>query len=176
MKKEKGEKKERTFIFSEEVDRNIGGSAVGLAFFAAALFLMFNQQHLINEAVTTIVRWVLLLFGIAISTASLLKNVKCNSNNLAWGFVFGIIFFVQFIYLEFWWARLIGFLFLFLALFFTIQEMSFIVYGMIQKPEIEEEGNKKKTKNTTGSVLAFVTTILGLGLVAIQILQQLEII
>ena len=178
MKKSDKIKKEKKIIISEEVDGAVGGAAVGMAFVVVALFVTFNKDYLNNEVATTIIRWVFLLLGTPIALACTLHKAKCDSNRLAHGFFISGLWFLLYSYFDALWIRLPGLLLLFLGAFLILQELFFIVQSLAKRPHPKETNAKAETEKLgkADSLFAFVATILGLVLAAVQILQQLDLI
>lgn len=175
MKKDNRDKKEKVIMFSEEIDGNIGGAAVGMAFIVVAIFVVFNKTYLVNETVTAVARWLFLLFGTPIAFACLLHKAKCNSNRLAFGIFVCGIWLLLYLYVDFLWTRILGLLFLFIASFLILQELFFLTYSLAARKK-KEDNDRSKSIERTNSSFAFIATILGLILVAIQMLQQLGVI
>ena len=175
--KKTDKKKESKYIFSGEVDRAVGGAAVGMAFVVVAIFVTLNKTYLINETVTIVVRWLFLLFGTPIALACLLHKAKCNSNRLASGVFISGLWLLQYLYLDFLWTRVLGLLLLFLAAFLIFQELFSLIYSLIEKLKRSSDNNVKAEKyEVTNSLFALIATILGLILVAMQMLQQIGVI
>jgi len=166
-------KKEKKVVFSEEVDGSIGGAAVGVAFIVVAIFVAFNRDYLINETATTVVRWLFLLFGTPIAIACLLHKAKCNSNRLASGFFLAGLWLLLYLYFTPIWTRILGLILLFLAAFLILQELFFLIYSLVDKShKVRNDGKKSENSEVANSLFALITTILGLILVAVQMLQQ----
>lgn len=189
MKKSDKIKKEKKIIISEEVDGIIAGAAVGMAFIIVAIFVTFNSDYLINETVTTVIRWICILLGIPIALACLLskarhtnhpseRNIVIDSNRIATGSFFGILWLLFYLYLGFTVIRFLVILLLFVFAFLILQELFFLIYSFATKPKKNNENDIKKSGSVekTSNIIALIVVILGLVLVIIQILQQIEVI
>ena len=177
MKKDSKAKKDKKIIFSEEIDGTIGGAAAGMAFVVVAVFVMFNKTYLNNETVTAVIGWLFLLFGTPIALACLLRKAKCDSNRLASGVFVSGIWVLLYLHFDYLWTRIFGLFLLFLAAFLILQEFFFLIYSLSDKRKTNSGDTGGKAGNIEGAnnLFALIATILGLVLVAMQILDQLGV-
>jgi vacuolar-type H+-ATPase subunit I/STV1 len=189
------ERKKQPIVFSKEIDRTIGGTAVGMAFITVSLFLTFYSSYIINETVTLIFVWLTLLLGIPILLACLFSKTRydgrcptrryeVNSNHLGWCAFLLIILIIYHLYLNIKWLNIISVFIMFLLAFLVWQELLFLVCVKKGKKNQERKhstalndkttnGSKKTNLINVLSVISSIASIVGLGIAIYQLISNL---
>ena len=174
MKNKEKPKKEKKIVFSPEVDQKINGFALVLAFIGIGVFLLFDNAYFGNEVVSNIVRWSFIIFGILGLSVVIPKTRRGEIKGVA-NFVLGIVFIgtwiILYLFLASWIINTLAFFLLVFGCFGFFKGLFEIIYS-IRLVKLTK-GNKS---GALADILMLVTLILGLLLVIVQILQQVNII
>lgn len=137
--------------------------------------LIYDNSYFGNEIVSAIVRWLFIAVGTLALTLEASKIVKGNikgvGNFLIGVFLFSVWFILYFL-LSLWIVNTVAFFFLVFGAYGIFRGLFEIVYSMRQLVK----SDKKKKSSAVTDVLLLITTIFGLILVAIQILEQIKVI
>jgi hypothetical protein len=165
-------KKQKEIIFSEEIDDKINGFSLALTFIVVGVLLIYDSSYFGHETVGTIFRWTFIvigLIGLSVELSKALKKIK-GAGNFILGVVFITIWLVLYLTFSSWIANILSLVFLIGGSYGTFRGLFEIIYSVRQLIKSE------KKSSVVTDVFLLITNILGLALVAIQILQQLEIL
>jgi len=160
-------KKDKKIIFSEEIDKKIGGLALAFTFVSLGLLLLFVDNFLGNEIANEILRWIYIAIGgLGLISEVRIKDtsVKGTGQILA-GVVITIPFVVFYINFDLWLLNLILFLLGTVGVFAIFSGMLQMIYSM--RILLRE----KKAGRASLDLTLLLTRIFALFLVVAQVVQ-----
>ncbi|MBS4804310.1 MAG: hypothetical protein KIC47_14290 [Clostridium sp.] len=171
-----GNKKEYTF--SSEIDDKINGFSLALTFVIVGIGLSIVPNFFEISIVTEVIRWLFIIIGtlgffVEISKTKKKLNVK-GFSDLGAGILIAIIgvyilkLFNNII------SKVIFFLFITFGLYATISGMLKVIYSIYENIRNSKYNNQVSKKVMLSDLTIFLTQILGLILVALQLLEVVK--
>lgn len=161
----------KKIYFSKEIDDKINGSALVLAFVLVGLILQFDPAYFGNNVITRIVQWVFIVVGLLGMAVELQKSKSTilGLDNLLLGILFFGGWFALYKGFNRWWINIIAFLPLFFgayAIFLGVEQIIYSLSHQSKERKTDERKNEEKA-----DILLFLTKLLGVVLVVIQIIK-----
>ena len=171
-----GNKKEYTF--SSEIDDKINGFSLALTFVIVGIGLSIVPNFFEISIVTEVIRWLFIIIGtlgffVQISKTKNKLNVK-GFSDLGAGILIAILgvyilkLFNNII------SKVIFFLFITFGLYATISGMLKVIYSIYENIRNSKYNNQVSKKVMLSDLTIFLTQILGLILVALQLLEVVK--
>ena len=171
FKRDKSKKKKETKVyFSPEIDSRISGFALVFTFAVVGLILQFFPNHFGNQVVTEVVKWSFIVIGV-LGLCVEIGNQKTSIiglDSLVSGLFLTGGWLIFFVFVKHWIANTLSFVFLILGLYALAMGFQQIVYSIVlcKKDNPAEKVTKETAK---GDILLFLTKLLGVILVVVQI-------
>ena len=170
---EEKSKRVKKIVFSEKVDSKINGFAISVAFITVGTLLIYDNSYFGNEIVSIIIRWLFIIvgaLGLSIELSKIGNGEIKGIGNFAVGSLFFAIWLALYLTVSIWFVNSIVFLFLIFGSYGMYKGLLEIIYSLRQLTKVKE-----KKSSVIADIMLLITTILGLILVVIQILQQLKV-
>lgn len=157
-------KKEKT-NFSKEVESRISGFALVFTLIVVGLVLQFNDSYFGNSIITKVIEWVCVVFGVLGFVVELgkAKNDIIGLDNLLLGLLLCGGWFALFKFTNHWLANTLSFILLVMGLFGFFSGIQEVLYSVLYRDKANKSDKEK------GDLLLFLTKLLGVILVVIQI-------
>ena len=165
------DKKEKRIVFSEEIDSKVNGFTLAITFVLVGTFLLFENDYFGNQLASSIIRWVFIVIGGIGLSVEISKSKKIGIkglDNFAIGSIFIGIWIALYLFAKHWIVNIVAFLMLFLGVYFILRAIIEIFYSI----SIIARSSKEKKESKSADILTFITAIIGLLLVVMQVLQQ----
>ena len=164
------ENKERKITFSEEVDDKINGFGLAITFVIIGIGLSVSSNFFENELVSEIIRWIFIIVGsLGLMTEYSKRKKKSNIKGVD-DFTLGIVCVVVSGVVLYIVKNIYG-----KVIFFVI--ILFGLYGCITgllKILKERQINNLKNKGMISDLIIFLTQLMGLILIILQLIQAIS--
>lgn len=157
--------KKKKINFSEEVDSRISGFALVFTLIVVGLVLQFNDSYFGNSIITKVIEWVCVVFGVLGFAVELgkAKNNITGLDDLLLGLFLCGGWFALFKFANHWLANTLSFFLLVIGLYSFFSGIQEVLYSVLYR----DNANKKDKEK--GDLLLFLTKLLGVVLVVVQI-------